>query len=425
MLHVGPEYSWEVLQEFLKKAKKNLVGAMYEFRAAHIKDAIEKRLRDHVSLELVLDAKTFAGVKSDENPFPQREEGETFDSKAVFEEWANEYNFERIVAPLGLSGLVSDSYHIKVLVRQDDTFWLSSGNWKAESSQPLISPAQRDAATEVDLPGNREWHVVIANKTLATRFRSHIRQDFKRAAELGAGPLPKRLKEEAFIDIPVEEEVVLERRPPSRLLKPKPIAGGSIKVRPLLTPDKQGEVYAEAVLKLIQSAKKSLLFQIPYIGMPSNPRTDRGYIDELIRALTEKLRTLDDARVIFRSGATKLSDPSHAAWYFKSKGVHIDACLRVIQNHHTKGMIVDGRRVLLGSHNWSKSGVTLNRDASLLFDDKDIASYFAEAFEIDWARANPLKPRRFVRSEAVVREAVGATPPGYQRVRLSDWLKDD
>jgi phosphatidylserine/phosphatidylglycerophosphate/cardiolipin synthase-like enzyme len=36
---------------------------------------------------------------------------------------------------------------------------------------------------------------------------------------------------------------------------------------------------------------------------------------------------------------------------------------------------LDGNRVLLGSHNWSKSGVTLNRDASLIFDDAEIAGY--------------------------------------------------
>ena len=42
-------------------------------------------------------------------------------------------------------------------------------------------------------------------------------------------------------------------------------------MKPLLTPDQEGAVYSEAVLELIGSATDSLLFQIPYIGMPSNP----------------------------------------------------------------------------------------------------------------------------------------------------------
>jgi phosphatidylserine/phosphatidylglycerophosphate/cardiolipin synthase-like enzyme len=105
--------------------------------------------------------------------------------------------------------------------------------------------------------------------------------------------------------------------------------------------------------------------------------------------------------------------------------VDIDNRVAVIENHHTKGMIVDGRRVLIGSHNWSKPGVTLNRDASLLFDDSEVAAYYTEAFEIDWARSNSVKPRRYV-VETAVREAVGDGPPiGFRRVRLSDLRKDD
>ncbi len=416
-MHVGPEYSWDQLKGFLDAAEGELVSAMYEFHARHIEEAIERRLAAGASLKLVLDNSTFSKVKDEDTEF---------DRVPVFADWENRFSFKRVVAPEGLRGLISDSYHIKVTVRKDDTFWLSSGNWKAGSSQPNITQAERDRAAEEDLPGNREWHVIIRNKTLATRFRSHIVQDFKRSTDLGGGPVPPRLMDETFVDVPLEEAVVLERRPPSRLIKPKTLSRRRVKVRPLLTPDKEGAVYSEAVLELIRSATRSLLFQIPYIAMPSNPRQDRGYIDELIRELTRKLKSLDDARVILRVGGQKYSSPTHAAWYFKSKGVDIDERLRVIENHHTKGMIVDGQRILLGSHNWSKPGVSLNRDASLIFDDADVAAYYAEAFEIDWARSNPVRPRRFVRREAVVLEAAGAEPPpGYERVRLSDLLKDD
>jgi hypothetical protein len=418
-VHVGPEYSWDELKRFLSAANTSLVSAIYEFHAPQIKDAIEARLDEGVSLALVMDPKTFSEVKDEE---------EEFDRVVVFDQWKEKFEskFKRIVVPEGTSGLVSDSYHIKVTVREDDTFWLSSGNWKKSSSQPVITQQQRDDAADVDLPGNREWHVIIKNATLAERFRNHIVQDFSRSHDLGGGELPRsREAADIFVDIPIEEAVVEERRPPSHLLKPRQFER-TVKVKPLLTPDHEGEVYSEAVLELIRSAKKSLLFQIPYIGMPSNPSTDRGYIDELIKALTQKLKDLDDARVILRVGGSRLSAPTHAAWYFKSKGVDINERLRQIQNHHTKGMIVDGKRVLIGSNNWSKPGVTLNRDASLIFDDEEIAAYYAEAFEIDWQRANPIKPKRFVKREAVVQEAVGdMPPPGFQRVRLSELLKED
>jgi hypothetical protein len=96
------------------------------------------------------------------------------------------------VAPEGVRGLISDSYHIKVTVREDDTFWLSSGNWKMDSSQPIVTEEQRQNASDVDLPGNREWHVIIHNRTLAERFRNHIEQDFKRSRDLGGTDVPTR-----------------------------------------------------------------------------------------------------------------------------------------------------------------------------------------------------------------------------------------
>jgi hypothetical protein len=415
--HVGPEYSWDVLEEFLDGANDGaIVSAIYEFHGKHIKNALERRLEDGASLTLVADNLTFIDVKHKD---------EEFDRIKVFDTWeARNFKFKRIVAPEGTAGLISDAYHIKVTVREDDTFWLSSGNWKMGSSQPIITSADRDNATDTDLPGNREWHVVINSPTLARRFRSHILQDFKRSKELGGLPVPRSKLEETFVDLPIEETVLVEeRKPPSHILKPKDFSG-RIKVRPLLTPDQEGAIYSEAVLELIESATSSLLFQIPYISMPPNPQAERGFIDKLIEALTQKLKTIDDARVLLRSGSSKLSSPAHAGWFFKSKGVDIDNRLRVIENHHTKGMVVDGQRVLLGSHNWSKPGVTLNRDASLIFDNADIAAYYAEAFDIDWQRANKVKPKKFV--PETVLEATGiASPPGFERVPLSDLLADD
>ena len=410
--HVGPEYSWNELDSFLKGAKRNLVSAMYEFHGSHIASALEARLRSNVSLELVLDNATFSKIRNTE---------EEFDRVEAFERWESTGSFSRVVAPEGNDGLIANSYHIKVTVREDDTFWLSSGNWKMGSSQPVISDKQREEAMSVDLPGNREWHIVAKSPTLAKRFRSHIQQDFKRSEELGGSVVPKRLEAtEAFVDIPVEQ--LEERRPPSRILEPK-VFRGRIRVKPILTPDDDGAIYSETVLDLIRGARESLLFQIPYIGMPSAPGTDRGYIDDLIRALTQQLKTLDDARVLLRTGGSNFSAPAHAAWYFKSKGVDIAQRVRQISDHHTKGMIVDGRRVLIGSHNWSKPGVSLNRDASLLFDHEGIALYYAEAFEIDWARASRITPKKYLKPEGVA-GAIGEAPPGYRRVAVADLAKD-
>lgn len=411
-LHVGPEYSWEVLERFLDGTPNKLVASMYEFHARHIRDALHAKQEAGVRVKMVLDAKTFH----------ESGDADEFDAQQTFADWAERFRFQRVVAPAGRSGLMSSSYHTKVAVRDDGAFWLSSGNWKPGSSQPVVSQAQRDAAADEDLPGNREWHVVVKNPTLADRFRNHILQDFTRATDLGGREVPRRLLDESVILVPEAEGVVEERRPPGRVKKPLTVSR-RVKVKPIMTPDREGEVYADAVLALIESATDSLLFQIPYISMPADPTADRGFIDTLLAALVRKLRTLPDARVLLRSGSRDFSSPRHAAWYFRSKGVDIDTRLRVIDDHHTKGMVADGKRVLVGSHNWSKPGVSLNRDASLVFDDEEVAMYFADAFEIDWQRANRITPRQFV-PEGVLTESVGGGGVPFRRVTLSDLDTD-
>ena len=425
--HVSPEFGFEELSAFMGENSTSLVSAIYEFRGPAIRDLMANRLKAGTKVSLAADFKTFVKVQD-----PQEE----FDAKETFKAWATKFpgKFERVAVPLGATGLVQQSYHIKVTVRDDDKFWLSSGNWKTSSSQPVVDQAERDKATEEDLPGNREWHVIVTSPTLAERFRSHIIQDMKRSHDLGGEEVPVAAQDrDPLVEVPEGLlellEAPKERQPPSRLKEPLEVAG-EIRATPLLTPDDEGAIYSESVLKLIRSAKKSLLFQIPYIGMPSDPKKHRGFIDDLIGALTDKLVSLDDARVILRADNGKeFTDPTHAAWFFKSKGVDIDRRLKWIVRHHTKGMVVDGKRVLIGSHNWSGMGVTTNRDASLIFENDALAGYFADAFQIDWERAERITPRKFVKKpkheeSAVLLAADTEAPerPGYRRMRLSEYL---
>lgn len=421
IFHVGPEYAWDTLKGFLAGATSSLVSSMYEFHSIPVKKVIEERMRDGVSFMLVLDSATFSGEITNDR----------FNPREVFESWAGNYNFERIIAPEGRLGLIANSYHMKVTERDGSAFWVSSGNWKAKSSQPVITENERQAARDgtADLPGNRDWHAVVNNRTLAKRLGNHIRQDFQRADELDGQTVPRPRRREIYVDVPLEalEEPVREvRRPPSKVLEPLRV-NRTLKIQPLLTPDQEGAVYCEAMLELIETAREQLWFQIPYISMRRYPDQDRGYIDQLIEALCDKLLHLDDARLLLRGGQSagkEFSSPVHTSWYFRSRGVDVNSRVRRIDDHHTKGMVVDGKRVLIGSHNWSPTGVTLNRDASLLIDDPQVAGYYGEAFEVDWDRSDEIRPRRYVAPEREVREAIGVTPPaGYRRVLLSEWLE--
>jgi hypothetical protein len=67
--------------------------------------------------------------------------------------------------------------------------------------------------------------------------------------------------------------------------------------------------------------------------------------------------------------------------------------------------------------------VTLNRDASLIFDDEPIAQYYAEAFELDWDRATDVIAEDAT-DESVPRLATGDEPPaGFVRMTLAEYLE--
>ena len=76
---------------------------------------------------------------------------------------------------------------------------------------------------------------------------------------------------------------------------------------------------------------------------------------------------------------------------------------------------------MFGSHNWSNEGVKTNRDASLIFDDEEIADYLAHVYDYDWNRlatAHPTKARPRVARTGE------ATPEGFARVAYSDVFDD-
>ncbi len=385
------------------------MASIYEFHASHIADTLEKKLADGIKLSLVMARQT-------RDPSHGRILEGDFARAERFQKWQTEYQdrFERVFVPTGGNGLVATAYHIKAAVRDERSLWLSSGNWK-RSSQPILEPAQQLDPVAAAGSGNREWHVIIDNETLAQRLRHHIKADYERSLELG-GTL-EAVEEDSFVDMPL---VLLERpeleKPPSRVIEPISIIR-SVRVKPLLTPDRDGAVYSEAVLQLIRSAHRQLVFQNQYIAMRG---AGGGFLQRLVAALIEKSRELEDFRMILRREDDDLLNNLSA---LQRQGLDVNRCCRTLPKTHTKGMVVDGQQVLIGSHNWSSLGVTLNRDASLIFDDTQIAEYYLTAFEIDWDRALPFGGQAR-RSGETPRLAVGPEPPaGFVRMTLSEYLE--
>ncbi len=69
----------------------------------------------------------------------------------------------------------------------------------------------------------------------------------------------------------------------------------------------------------------------------------------------------------------------------KAMGVNVVSNVKIQQNVHNKGIVVDGAAVLVSSQNWSADGTLHNRDAGVIIYHQDAAQYFQQVFLHDWA----------------------------------------
>jgi len=363
-VHVSPEFGWPVLDSFLGATNDKLTVAMYDFGAPHIIDAIKTRLRNKsAKMQLVIQygASIGDGTKADDLDDSDTVKALKDVLGADFAmQWANVGQKESLWA---------SAYHIKVAVRDSASLWLSSGNWQSSNQAPDAPPANKESARALLGQYNREWHVVIDNPTLSSIFESYIKYDF----EQSRGFVPKGAVDAYEILPPLELD---EREAVAEIRTFKPLElDREVDVQPVLTPDN----YVQVVLQLIKGARSKIYFQNQYINESLDERAAENYI-LLLEAIAEKQQQGLDVRIILRGD---YGVEARHIEFMKTHGVDM-TCVRWRKRTHTKGIIVDSARVLLGSHNWSYDGTVLNRDASLLFYDAEIAKYLEEIYIYDW-----------------------------------------
>ena len=385
--HASPDAGWATLGPFLAGAKESITLGMYDFTAPHIYQTARSLLRDNdVTWRQTIDPK---------ESLPGPDEVDSTKAGDLHEKSiinglkrVAKTRFTSEFARIGSGGTFASAYHIKVAVRDHAAFWLSSGNWQS-SNQPDIDFLDDSADRQLISRYNREWHVVVERAPdLAKCFEKFLEYDFKTAAATPtseAAPIPG-----PDLLVPVDEILELERKGKFQVFKPMELTftkSEPVTVQPLLTPDN----YADHVLRLLeQRPKKRLYFQNQSLNPIASPTAKFDRMMQLLAEYSndEKL----DVRLIFRNiGPIRKKLESLQLAGFNMARVRMQA------GCHTKGIIVDTRTVLLGSHNFTNQGVQLNRDASLLIENEEIAKYFQAIFLHDWDRL----ARETIREEAV------------------------
>jgi hypothetical protein len=404
IFHASPDSGFPNLKAFLNRVRNHLTATMYEWEPNHISDVIASAMApDGRSLKMVTQ---FRGTNDAVNDMRQR-----IGSK-----------FTHVWSSVNSGKLFPSSYHIKVASRDGEEFWLSSGNWK-DSNQADIDPAGENATSIIPLrQHNREWHAIIANAKLATLFQKYIDWDFSEAQRVPFEEGPEVPLTELFVPEAVFAED-LERRAAARYFDPLEL-DEELEVQPLLTPDRDTRgrrVYMDFATQMVQKGTRKIYVENQSFNLLEENVDE---FEQFFGALRDKQRAGVDVRIIFRDarefGASNGPKQQKLLERLKDFGMDTDF-IKVQRRCHTKGIIVDGAEVMIGSHNLTNTGSLYNRDASLLVRHPAVAKYFEEIFLFDWE----------VLAVQSVDEMVGGvriaqpgepTPTGFRRVSLAEFL---
>ncbi len=134
----------------------------------------------------------------------------------------------------------------------------------------------------------------------------------------------------------------------------------------------------DAALALIDGAKSTIRFKIYLL-------TYRPIRQALVRAAQRGV----DVRVLIDQHPVG-GDASNAASYqvLKDGGVHVKWAPGEFKNTHEKSLVVDDRRALIATFNFTHSSFTRNREYGLLSAQPDLVAGVAAIFDADWKGEN-------------------------------------
>jgi len=216
--------------------------------------------------------------------------------------------------------------------------------------------------------GNRGWGVVITDPAAAAYFAAVFETDLE-----GPSIRPFNATNGTAERLPTGTHATE--------FSPRVFTGAT--VRPVLAPDTSGQI-----LTLINAANQSIDIEEAYI---SN-ETRYGLNPYLAAAINASRRGVH-VRVLLDSyyynvEGTNDNDEQAALINRIATAEHLPLearCAELAENQiakiHNKGMIVDGKEVLVSSINWNSNSPNFNREAGVIIDHAGVAGYFRSVFE--------------------------------------------
>lgn len=342
---VSPDCSFSVLQGELNSATSSLYINLYQFDSPYLMDILVDALDRGVDVQLLLEGSPVGGATDEER-----------------------YIAETIQESGGDVRLSRDPYlnHAKYAVVDNRTIIVMTENWKTTGV-----PTNNSF-------GNRGWGIVLRNEAVADYFTEVFLEDFYRGEEFAP-------------EIEDLETNVMTRAIPQGSYVPvfEPLTiTCNFTVIPVLAPDTA--LSKKTILGAINSAQESIFVQ--------QFSTGRFWGEEpnaFIAALIEAARRGCEVKVLLDSREYNLdawNDNDEAvAWMeqvAREENLNLEAKLADLDSLgitkvHSKGLIVDGKVAVITSLNWNANSI-YNREAGVIVENEEIASFFEEVFFHDW-----------------------------------------
>jgi cardiolipin synthase len=345
---VSPDSSFGVLEGAISGARREILVNAYELTHPGIGDLlIAARLRG-VSVQVLLEGGPVGGISPDE------------EALCAALNRSGIPLFRMTTTPVAHARYRYD--HAKYLVIDGEDLLISTENFGVNG---YPAPGYR---------GNRGWGAFIENPGVAGYFREVFSADMH-----GGDVIPYT---------PASGDSSLPSLIPYQVQFPAKRATQAT-VTPILAPDTSGEV-----IPLLARAEDRIEIEQASIRNTSGDELDpflSAAVNASRRGVTVRV-LLDGSRYNDEGPADNNEMVDMVNSLARSEGLPLSARIldpgsAGLEAIHTKGVVVDGRLVLISSINWNGNSPNFNREAGVILEDPSLGAYFSSVFEEDWNRA--------------------------------------
>ncbi|MDD1664720.1 MAG: phospholipase D-like domain-containing protein [Methanomicrobiales archaeon] len=345
---VSPDSSFGVLEKAISGARKEILVNAYELTHAGIRDLLIAAHRRGVSVLVLLEGGPVGGISPDE--------------EAVCAA------LNRTGIPLFAMTTTANAHaryrynHAKYLVIDGEAVFISTENFGVHGYPPP------------GYSGNRGWGAFIEDSGVAGYFRDVFSADIR-----GGDVIPYA---------PPSREIASPSLQPYQIMFPSLRATGAT-VTPILAPDTSGEI-----LSLLARAEERIEIEQASIRNVSGDQLD-PFLSAAMNASRRGVAVrilLDGSRYNDEGPADNDEMVDLVNSLARREGLPLSARIldpgpANLESVHTKGVVVDGRLVLISSINWNGNSPHFNREAGVLLEDPSLGGYFSSVFDEDWNRA--------------------------------------